>query len=377
MKLHPILTQRLAKASLAKPSKPTRLAILKNMINIGIIGASGYSGSELLRFLANHPGELHVALCTSETYAGRRVDSVLPHLRGLISCEFEALNINSLKEKVDVVVLAVPHKVSMAFVPQILAQGLRVVDFSADYRLKDADTYAAWYHVPHTSPELLEEAVYGLPERYREDIRTARLVANPGCYPTSAILAAAPLLDSGSVELNSLIVDSKSGISGAGPKPRDTTHYPNRESNVVAYNIGVHRHTPEIEQELSAVAGEPLCVSFTPHLVPMTRGILSTLYLHLKQELSTEAVLERYAVFYANEPFVRVLPAGEYPQTKAVLGSNYCDIGLEVDARTNRVVVMAAIDNLGKGAAGAVVQNLNLMFGFNETAGLQSPGLMP
>ena len=377
MKLHPILTQRLAKASLAKPSKPTRLAILKNMINIGIIGASGYSGSELLRFLANHPGELHVALCTSETYAGRRVDSVLPHLRGLISCEFEALNINSLKEKVDVVVLAVPHKVSMAFVPQILAQGLRVVDFSADYRLKDADTYAAWYHVPHTSPELLEEAVYGLPERYREDIRTARLVANPGCYPTSAILAAAPLLDSGAVELNSLIVDSKSGISGAGPKPRDTTHYPNRESNVVAYNIGVHRHTPEIEQELSAVAGEPLCVSFTPHLVPMTRGILSTLYLHLKQELSTEAVLERYAAFYANEPFVRVLPAGEYPQTKAVLGSNYCDIGLEVDARTNRVVVMAAIDNLGKGAAGAVVQNLNLMFGFNETAGLQSPGLMP
>ena len=377
MKLHPILTQRLAKAWLAKPSKPTRLAILKNMINIGIIGASGYSGSELLRFLANHPGELHVALCTSETYAGRRVDSVLPHLRGLISCEFEALNINSLKEKVDVVVLAVPHKVSMAFVPQILAQGLRVVDFSADYRLKDADTYAAWYHVPHTSPELLEEAVYGLPERYREDIRTARLVANPGCYPTSAILAAAPLLDSGAVELNSLIVDSKSGISGAGPKPRDTTHYPNRESNVVAYNIGVHRHTPEIEQELSAVAGEPLCVSFTPHLVPMTRGILSTLYLHLKQELSTEAVIERYAAFYTNEPFVRVLPAGEYPQTKAVLGSNYCDIGLEVDARTNRVVVMAAIDNLGKGAAGAVVQNLNLMFGFNETAGLQSPGLMP
>lgn len=377
MKLHPILTQRLAKASLAKPSKPTRLAILKNMINIGIIGASGYSGSELLRFLANHPGELHVALCTSETYAGRRVDSVLPHLRGLISCEFEALNINSLKEKVDVVVLAVPHKVSMAFVPQILAQGLRVVDFSADYRLKDADTYEAWYHVPHTSPELLEEAVYGLPERYREDIRTARLVANPGCYPTSAILAAAPLLDSGAVELNSLIVDSKSGISGAGPKPRDTTHYPNRESNVVAYNIGVHRHTPEIEQELSAVAGEPLCVSFTPHLVPMTRGILSTLYLHLKQELSTETMLERYAAFYANEPFVRVLPAGEYPQTKAVLGSNYCDIGLEVDARTNRVVVMAAIDNLGKGAAGAVVQNLNLMFGFNETSGLQSPGLMP
>ena len=361
------------------------------MIKLGIVGASGYSGSELLRFLANHPDELHVALCTSETYATQRVDSVLPHLRGCLSrasdypargahaLEFEALDINSLKERVDVVVLAVPHKVSMAFVPQILAQGLRVVDFSADYRLKAVDTYEAWYHVPHTSSELISEAVYGLPERYREDIRHAKLVANPGCYPTSAILAAMPLLESKIVMTNFLIIDSKSGISGAGPKPRDNTHYPNRESNVVAYNIGVHRHTPEIEQELSAVAGEQFCVSFTPHLVPMTRGILSTVYLQLKQDtpMSTEAVLELYAAFYANEPFVRVLPAGEYPQTKAVLGSNYCDIGLEVDARTNRVVVMAAIDNLGKGAAGAVVQNLNLMFGLPETAGLQAPGLMP
>ncbi len=347
------------------------------MTKIGIVGASGYSGSELLRFLANHPGELQVALCTSETYAGQRVDSVLPHLRGFLSLDFEALDINSLKAKVDVVVLAVPHKVAMEFVPPLLAQGLRVVDFSADYRLRDVDTYEAWYHVLHTSPALISQAVYGLPERYREDIRTARLVANPGCYPTSAILAAMPLLDSCAVARDSIIVDSKSGISGAGPKPRDNTHYPNRESNVVAYNIGVHRHTPEIEQELSAVAAEPVCVTFTPHLVPMTRGILSTVYLRLKQEMSTEAVLERYAAFYANEPFVRVLPAGEYPQTKAVLGSNYCDIGLEMDARTNRVVVMAAIDNLGKGAAGAVVQNLNLMFGLPETEGLQVPGLMP
>ncbi len=347
------------------------------MIKVGIIGASGYTGGELLRFLVNHPGGLQVALCTSETYAGQRVDSLLPNLRGFLARQFEALDIDSLKERVDVVVLAVPHKVAMAFVPQILAQGLRVVDFSADYRLRDAETYQAWYHTQHTSPSLIRQAVYGLPERYRDCIRTAHLVANPGCYPTSAILAAMPLLDRGLVELDSLIVDAKSGISGAGPKPSENTHYPNRDANVVAYNIGVHRHTPEIEQELSAVAGKSICVTFSPHLVPMTRGILSTVYMRLTQEMSTETVLDVYATFYEKEPFVRVLPPGAYPQTKAVLGSNYCDVGLEVDERTRRVVAMATIDNLGKGAAGAVVQNLNLMFGFKETDGLSVPGMMP
>ena len=347
------------------------------MIKIGIVGASGYSGSELLRFLVNHPGELQVALCTSETYAGQCIDSVLPNLRGFLSLKFEALALDSLKDRVDVVVLAVPHKVAMSFVPQILAQGLRIVDFSADYRLEDAEIYEAWYHVEHTSTSLLSTSVYGLPERYRDCIRSAQLVANPGCYPTSAILAAMPFLKYGVVELDSIIVDSKSGISGAGPKPSENTHYANRESNFIAYNIGVHRHTPEIEQELSAVAAEPVRVTFTPHLVPMTRGILSTVYMRLTEDLSTAEALDMYAKFYENEPFVRVLPTGTYPQTKAVLGSNYCDVGLEVDARTRRIVAMAAIDNLGKGAAGAVVQNLNLMFGFKETDGLKVPGMMP
>lgn len=347
------------------------------MIKIGIVGASGYSGSELLRFLVNHPGGLQVALCTSETYAGQCIDSVLPNLRGFLSSKFEALNLDSLKEKVDVVVLAVPHKVAMSFVPQILAQGLRVVDFSADYRLEDAETYEAWYHVEHTSTSLMSKSVYGLPERYRDCIRTAQLVANPGCYPTSAILAAMPFVKQGVVELDSIIVDSKSGISGAGPKPSENTHYANRESNFVAYGIGIHRHTPEIEQELSAVASEPVRVTFTPHLVPMTRGILSTVYMRLKKEMSTEDALDMYTAFYEDEPFVRVLPVGTYPQTKAVLGTNYCDVGLEVDTRTRRIVAMAAIDNLGKGAAGAVVQNLNLMFGFKETDGLKAPGMMP
>ncbi len=347
------------------------------MIKIGIVGASGYSGSELLRFLVNHPGELQVALCTSETYAGQCIESVLPNLRGFLSAKFEPLDLDSLKERVDAVVLAVPHKVAMSFAPKILKQGLRVVDFSADYRLEDAETYQAWYHTEHTSSELMPQAIYGLPERYRAKIRDAQLVANPGCYPTSAILAAMPLVAQGVVELDSIIVDSKSGISGAGPKPSENTHYANRESNVVAYNIGVHRHTPEIEQELGAVASEPIRVTFTPHLVPMTRGILSTVYMRLTEEMSTQEALSIYAGFYENEPFVRVLPSDTYPETKAVLGSNYCDVGLEVDTRTRRIIAMAAIDNLGKGAAGAVVQNLNLMFGFNETDGLKVPGMMP
>ena len=347
------------------------------MIKIGIVGASGYSGSELLRFLVNHPGELQVALCTSETYAGQCIENVLPNLRGFLSAKFEALDLESLKERVDAVVLAVPHKVAMSFAPKVLAQGLRVVDFSADYRLEDAETYEAWYHVKHTSTTLIPRAVYGLPERYRDCIRSAQLVANPGCYPTSAILAAMPLVANGVVELDSIIVDSKSGISGAGPKPSENTHYANRESNFIAYGIGVHRHTPEIEQELGAVASEPIRVTFTPHLVPMTRGILSTVYMRLTEEMSTEEALGVYSAFYENEPFVRVLPPGTYPQTKAVLGSNYCDVGLEVDTRTRRIIAMAAIDNLGKGAAGAVVQNLNLMFGFNETDGLKVPGMMP
>ena len=347
------------------------------MIKVGIVGASGYSGSELLRFLANHSGKLEVALCTSETYAGQSVDSVLPNLRGFVSAKFEALDLDSLKGRVDVVVLAVPHKVAMSFVPQILEQGLRIVDFSADYRLEDAETYETWYHTEHTSAALMTKAVYGLPERYREQIRTAQLVANPGCYPTSAILAAMPLVAQGAVDLDSIIVDSKSGISGAGPKPSENTHYANRESNCVAYNIGRHRHTPEIEQELGAVASEPIRVTFTPHLVPATRGILSTVYMRLTEEMSTEKTLELYTALYEDEPFVRVLPSGTYPQTKAVLGSNYCDVGIEVDSRTRRVVAMAAIDNLGKGAAGAVVQNLNLMFGLDETDGLKVPGMMP
>jgi len=347
------------------------------MVKIGIIGASGYTSSELMRLLVTHPKDLKIELVTSETFTGQRVDRVLPNLRGFIDLDFEKLEIQNLGNQVDVVILAVPHKVAMEFVPQIRNQDIRVIDFSADYRLNNQLVYEKWYGIDHTDPSRMANTIYGLPERYRDLIRGADLVANPGCYPTTSILPSIPIISEQLVELDQIIIDAKSGISGAGSKPKDTTHYPNRESNLVAYGLASHRHTPEIEQELSAINGDEIIVNFTPHLVPMTRGILTTLYFKLKQSMSTQDLLAVYADFYRNEPFIRVLDLGEYPQTKSVLGSNFCDIGLEVDPRTNRAIVMAATDNLVKGASGAVVQNLNLMFGYDETAGLMNPGLMP
>ena len=347
------------------------------MLRIGIVGASGYTSSELIRLLVKHPENIKIELTTSETYMGQTVADIIPNLRGFVDLTFEKLEVAKLKGRVDFVFLAVPHTVAMSFAPCILEQGVRVIDFSADYRLKDQKVYETWYDAKHTSPNLFPDAVYGLPELHREKIKNAKLVANPGCYPTGAILASLPLLRNELVCLDSIVIDAKSGISGAGSKPKDVTHLPNRESNIKAYNIGVHRHTPEIEQELSLFVGKEIILNFTPHLMPMSRGILSTLYFKLKKEMSTEGLLDIYSEFYKNEPFVRVLKKGEYPQTKAVMGSNYCDVGVEVDARTKRVIAMSVLDNLVKGASGAALQNLNLMAGFAETAGLDFPGLMP
>ncbi|GIX06037.1 MAG: N-acetyl-gamma-glutamyl-phosphate reductase [Candidatus Poribacteria bacterium] len=346
-------------------------------MRIGVVGASGYTGSELVRLLAHHPGGLEVAMVTSRSQAGTPLADLWPNLRGYTDLVLEPYEVAVLRERVETVVLAVPHKVAQEYVPELLEAGLRVVDFSADYRLHNAQTYEQWYHTPHTSPHLLQEAVYGLPERYRERIRTARLVANPGCNATSAILGALPLVENRIVDPTSLIADTKTGISGAGPRAEVRYLYATREANVVAYNIAVHRHTPEIEQELQAVTDEPVRVSFTPHLVPMSRGILTTIYADLKSPWRTEEVLELYRLRYKDEPFVHVLGAGQYAETKAVLGSNNVHISLAVDERVQRVIVTCVLDNLVKGAAGAVVQNLNLMAGLDETAGLRFPGLMP
>ncbi|MCD6507957.1 N-acetyl-gamma-glutamyl-phosphate reductase [Candidatus Poribacteria bacterium] len=348
------------------------------MVKVGIVGASGYTSSELLRFLLSHPEEIKIEMLTSRTYAGERIDKVIPNLRGFMDLRFERFDPDEVASRCDIVFLALPHKVAMQFAPSLLERGVRVIDFSADYRLKDVKTYERWYGVEHTSPHLIKRAVYGLSELHREEIRDARLVANPGCYPTGAILAAAPLMRrEGIVDRSLVIVDAKTGISGAGRKPSDKTHYPSRTENFEPYNVMAHRHSPEMEQELSLIASEQVLVAFTPHLVPMSRGILSTLYFRMIEPVSTGDLLEIYREFYRSEPFIRVLDKGEFPSTKAVYGSNFCDIAVLADERTNVVVVMSAIDNLVKGASGQALQNMNLMCGFDEKAGLNLAPLMP
>lgn len=338
-------------------------------VKVGIAGATGYSGIELIRLLAGHP-EVEIRFAGTESYVGQEMAAVFPHLRGVIDLTGKEATPENLAG-CDVVFTALPHGVPMKLAPAVLAAGARFIDLGADFRLRDVAAFETWYKHKHEAPQLMAEAVYGLPELYREQIKGARLVGNPGCYPTSCALAAAPLLKAGAVETRGIIFDSKSGVSGAGRGVNLGVHFSEVNENFKAYNIaGGHRHTPEIEQTLSDLAGQPVVVSFTPHLVPMTRGILTTGYFQLKQDLSTEQALELFREFYAGEPFVRVRPAGDLPMTKQVLGSNYCDIGLQVDRRTGRVLVIAVIDNLVKGAAGQAIQNMNLICGLPETTGL-------
>jgi N-acetyl-gamma-glutamyl-phosphate reductase len=345
-------------------------------MKIAVVGAISYPGSELIRLLVGHPGGLHVEEVVSVSAPGTLISDSVPSLRGYCDLTLEPFDVDALAGRVDTVVLSVPHTVAQEYVPHLLEAGLRVVDFSADYRLHQADLYDEWYHESHKSPHLLERAVYGLPERYRNRIPDATLVANPGCYPTCAILGALPLIEHDMVEPNSLIVDAKSGISGASKKPSEKTHFVAREANVTAYNVGIHRHTPEIEQELSVVAASPVQVTFVPHLVPMSRGILSTIYASLRTRTTQQELIDVYQTRYKAETFVHVLGAEEFAETKAVLGSNNVHVSVHLDSRNDRVVVTCALDNLVKGAAGAAVQNLNLMAGLPEATGLRLPGLM-
>jgi N-acetyl-gamma-glutamyl-phosphate reductase len=346
------------------------------MLRVGIVGASGYTGSELVRLLVTHPEKVELVCITSETYAGQSINRHHPNLRGLVDLKFEVLDVEKVAEKVDIVFLSLPHKTSMTYVPKFFDLGVKIIDFSADYRLKDVKAYEKWYQ-EHTSPQLLENAVYGLPELHRDEIRTSSLVAVPGCYPTGAILAIMPALRSGVVDSDGIIIDSKTGISGAGKTPTEATHFPNRYDNFSAYNIGSHRHTPEIEQELGLAIGKELKVCFAPHYSPMTRGIMTTAYLRLNKPISTKELLAIYSEQYKDEPFVIVLDEGEMPQTQSVRGSNYCHVGVKVVERNNLAVVMSAIDNLTKGASSQAMQNMNIVAGFDETAGLLFPGLMP
>lgn len=345
------------------------------MLKVAIVGASGYTGLELLRILYGHP-EVAVTCVTSEQSAGKRISDLFPSLRGRSDQLLENLEPVRVADKADFVFTALPHKAAMEVVPTFLKLGKRVVDLSADYRLHDPKEYAAWYE-PHMNPELLAKAVYGLPEVRRAKIRGAKLVANPGCYPTSIILGLAPLLKKRLIDPTTVIADAKSGVSGAGRGAKVESLYCEVNEGFKAYGIASHRHTPEIEQELSLLAGGKLTISFTPHLVPMDRGILSTIYARLTGAASTADLISLYAEHYRGEPFVRVLPEGSFPSTAFVRGANFCDIGLVADSRTGRVVVVSAIDNLVKGAAGQAVQNMNLMCGFPESMGLEGLALFP
>jgi N-acetyl-gamma-glutamyl-phosphate reductase len=345
------------------------------MVKVAVVGASGYTGVELLRLLLNHP-DVTITCVTANQNAGEEVTTLFPSLAGRIDMVCSALDVSEVAASAELVFTALPHQAAMAVIPGLLAAGCKVIDLSADYRLRDPQVYATWY-AAHTSPELLAEAVYGLPELYRDSIPAARLVANPGCYPTSVALALAPLLRDGWIDPATLIIDSKSGTSGAGRSAKVDSLYCEVNEGFKAYGVGKHRHTPEIEQTLSNLAGQEVTVSFTPHLLPVNRGILSTCYASLRQETTTAALLRHFRSFYDGEAFVRICAEGELPNIAYVRGANYCDIGLVVDPRTNRVIVVSAIDNLVKGAAGQAVQNMNLLLGLPETRGLEVVPLFP
>ncbi len=338
------------------------------MINVAIIGATGYTGAELARILLGHP-QAKIAAVTSESRAGQNYSRVFPAFRGRLDLELEKLDPERITPRAQAVFLCLPHHEAMEAAKTFREKGCKVIDLSADFRLSAAEIYEAWYG-PHRAQDLLKEAVYGLPEIHRDSIKKAELVANPGCYPTSCILGLAPLIRQKAIDLTTIHCDSKSGVSGAGRKAEPSLLFCEVNSGLKAYKIGNHRHTPEIEQELARLAGTPVTVTFTPHLIPMDRGILSTLYAKATTGLDNQKLHRIYEEFYQKEPFVRVRPEGDFPDTKDVRFTNFCDIGVHFDARTGRVIIISAIDNLVKGASGQAVQNMNLMFGFPETQGL-------
>ena len=343
------------------------------MIKVGIVGGTGYTGVELLRLLASHP-QAEVVLITSRAESGRRVDDLFPNLRGHYDLAFSDPDVAQLAD-CDLVFFATPHNVAMNLVPALLDAGTRVIDLSADYRLCDAELWSQWYGEPHASPELLDQAVYGLPERHREAISQAQLVACPGCYPTSVQLGFIPLLEAGLVDVNHLIASSASGVSGAGRQAKVDNLLSEVSDSYKAYGVSGHRHLPEIEQGLADVAGTSVQLTFVPHLLPMIRGIHSTLYATLTAPADDLQAL--YESRYQSEPFVDVLPRGHYPQTRTVRGSNRCQISVEQPQGRDTVVVMVTEDNLVKGASGQAIQNMNLMLGLPETMGLQQVGLLP
>ena len=339
------------------------------MIRAAIAGATGYAGAELVRILAAHPG-VKITTITSRQFAGQRLDRIFPAFAGQVDLICEDLAAERIGEEAQVVFTALPHKMPMGLAPAILRRGCRLIDLSADFRFNDATAYEAAYQ-PHACPELLAEAVYGLSEVNTDLIRGARLVGNPGCYPTSVLLPLIPLLKEGVIAAEGIVVDSKSGVSGAGRSPSLTVHYCEVNDSFKAYKVAAHRHAPEMETYAGRAAGRPVRITFVPHLAPMTRGMLSTIYARPSPGANGRTVQECLESFYAGRPFIRLRPAGMPPDTRHVRGTNACDIGWVLDERNQRLILMSAIDNLVKGAAGQAVQNMNLMFGLEESEGLR------
>lgn len=346
------------------------------MIKVGIIGATGYAGSELVRILLGHK-DVEIKWYGSRSYIDKKYASIYQNFFQLVDANCMDDNMEVLADQVDVIFTATPQGLCASLVNEEILSKVKIIDLSADFRIKDVKVYEEWYKLEHKSPQFIEEAVYGLCEINREDVKKARLVANPGCYTTCSILTCYPLVKEGIIDPNTIIVDAKSGTSGAGRGAKVDNLFCEVNENMKAYGVATHRHTPEIEEQLGYACGEKITINFTPHLVPMNRGILATAYASLKKDVTYEEVKAIYDKYYADEKFVRVLEKDVCPQTKWVEGSNYVDVNFKIDPRTNRIIMMGAIDNLVKGAAGQAVQNMNLMLGLKESEGLELVPMFP
>lgn len=346
------------------------------MIKAGIIGATGYAGNEIVRLLLGHK-DVEIAWYGSRSYIDKKYAGIYQNFFRLVDARCMDDNMAQLAEEADVIFTATPQGLCASLVNEEILSKVKIIDLSADFRIKDVAKYEKWYGIEHKSPQYVEEAVYGLCEINREDIKTARLIANPGCYPTCSTLSIYPLLKEGMIDPSTIIIDAKSGTSGAGRGAKMDNLYCEVNENIKAYGVATHRHTPEIEDQLSYACGRDVLINFTPHLVPMNRGILVTAYASLTRDVTYEEVRAAYDKYYANETFIRVLDKDVCPQTRFVEGSNYVDVNFKIDPRTGRVIMMGAIDNLVKGAAGQAVQNMNLMFGFDEAEGLRQVPMMP
>ena len=344
-------------------------------MKVSIIGATGYAGAELLRLLLRHP-EVRVAHITSESHAGQSISYVYPHFERIMNQPLESLdNIEAIGEDSDFLFIGLPAGYAMTIGLELEKLPVRIIDLGADYRFHDTAVYEKWYKIEHAHKDA--KRVYGLAELYRDAIKDAKIIGNAGCYTTASILALAPLVKYGLIDTDSIVIDAKSGVSGAGRSAKLPNHFPELYDNFKAYGVANHRHTPEIEQALSDISGKPITLQFTPHLVPMSRGILSTCYAKLKDGETAERVDRAFQAMYKDEFFIRLRGRGAYPETKYVRGSNYCDIGWHIDERTNRVIVLSAIDNLVKGAAGQAIQNFNIACGFDEKLGIDMIPMYP